>query len=85
MDPHRWTEVMSAAFADMNAVLDAGKESAIDPYAAENPAEFFAVMSEVFFDDPVVLEEVYPDVYEQFCRFYRQDPAFLVPWEAGVD
>ena len=39
------------------------------------PAEFFAVLSEVFFADPLLLRDDYPDVYRQFAAFYRQDPA----------
>ena len=47
----------------------------IDPYAAESPAEFFAVLSEVFFVDPTLLLQEYAKVYELFAWFYRQDPA----------
>ena len=47
----------------------------IDPYAADSPAEFFAVLSEVFFAAPSTLRDDYPDVYRQFATFYRQDPA----------
>ena len=47
----------------------------IDPYAAENPAEFFAVVSEVFFADALLLRREYPDVYAQLAALYRQDPA----------
>ena len=54
---------------------DRGEDTAIDPYAAESPAEFFAVLSEVFFADPLLLRDEYPQVYAQFARFYRQDPA----------
>ena len=53
----------------------AASDTAIDPYAAEIPAEFFAVLSEVFFADPTLLRHEYPRVYQQFVRFYRQDPA----------
>ena len=48
---------------------------ALDPYAAESPGEFFAVMSEAFFETPDVLREEYPALYLQFSHFYRQDPA----------
>ena len=44
-------------------------------YAAESPAEFFAVLSEVFFADPTLLVQEYPKVYELFAWFYKQDPA----------
>jgi Mlc titration factor MtfA (ptsG expression regulator) len=46
----------------------------IDPYASENPAEFFAVLSEVFFAEPALLHREYPRVYDAFRNFYRQDP-----------
>jgi Mlc titration factor MtfA (ptsG expression regulator) len=60
----------------MNRQLDANPDAqtAIDPYAAEHPAEFFAVTSEYFFSAPVLLVEAYPEVYAQLKAFYRQDP-----------
>jgi Mlc titration factor MtfA (ptsG expression regulator) len=70
-----WQRVMRAAYADFCVRVDAGEDTEIDPYAAENPGEFFAVLSEVFFADPLLLHHDYPDVYGEFARFYRQDPA----------
>ena len=60
----------------LNRQLDAhpDAETQIDPYAAENPAEFFAVTSEYFFSAPDLLVDSYPQVYAQLSRFYRQDP-----------
>jgi len=46
----------------------------LDPYAAESPAEFFAVGSEAFFETPELLHPAYPRMYEQLRLFYRQDP-----------
>ncbi len=71
-----WASAMQAAFDDLNRQLDADPEAetVIDPYAAENPAEFFAVTSEYFFTAPDLLHEAYPAVYEQLGQFYRQDP-----------
>lgn len=46
----------------------------IDPYASENPAEFFAVASEAFFEMPQSMADSFPQVYEQLKAFYRQDP-----------
>jgi len=59
----------------MNAELDADPEAhtAIDPYAAEDPAEFFAVTSEYFFTAPDLLAAAFPEVYRQLSLFYRQD------------
>jgi Mlc titration factor MtfA (ptsG expression regulator) len=63
--------------ADARAEFDRGKALdalPIDPYAAENPGEFFAVVSEAFFETPEWLQPAYPAVYGQLREFYRQDP-----------
>jgi hypothetical protein len=70
-----WVAAFAPAYEDFCRRIDAGKETAIDPYAAEHPAEFFAVTSEVFFEAPDLLLEEYPAVYEALRRYYRQDPA----------
>ena len=46
----------------------------IEHYAAEDPGEFFAVMSEGFFAHPEELDDAYPEVYDRLREFYRQDP-----------
>ena len=74
MSPPAWTAALASAFDDLNLQLDRYRHSAIDPYAAENPAEFFAVLTETFFEVPQLLYETYPKVYEAFKQFYRQDP-----------
>lgn len=74
MSRAEWARDFSAAFAAINAQLDAGQETALDPYAAEHPAEFFAVASEAFFVDPARLYGAYPAVYRHLERFYRQTP-----------
>lgn len=70
-----WAKAFSTAFEDFQARVTRGESTAIDDYAAEDPAEFFAVLSEVFFESPSDLGELYPAVYKQLRRFYRQDPA----------
>jgi MtfA peptidase len=47
---------------------------ALDPYAAQDPAEFFAVSSEAFFVDAARLQSAFPDWYRQLAGFFRQDP-----------
>jgi Mlc titration factor MtfA (ptsG expression regulator) len=74
MDRERWAAVFSAAYEDFCERVDRGVDLALDEYAAETPAEFFAVMSEAFFECPGAVRRGYPDVYEQLSRFYRQDP-----------
>ena len=75
MDRDRWAAAFTRAYDDMHAALARGEETVIDDYAGEHPSEFFAVMSEAFFEIPLVVQAQYPDVYQQLGSFYRQDPA----------
>jgi len=75
MSRQHWTAAFAPAFADFCGRVDGGEETALDPYASEAPEEFFAVMSEAFFQTPQLLRDEYPDVYRQLQLFYRQDPA----------
>lgn len=74
MDRENWTNALTAAYEDFVGQVHIGIDPAIDPYAAKDPAEFFAVLSEVFFVGPSLLNATYPAVYDQFVQFYRQDP-----------
>ena len=69
-----WTRALSQAYDNFYAEVERRHHTAIDPYAAESPAEFFAVSSEVFFEAPQRLYQLYPAVYRQLSLFYRQDP-----------
>ena len=71
-----WASTLQSAYDAMNVTLDANPHAhtPIDPYAAENPAEFFAVTSEYFFTAPDLLHDAFPEVYRQLALFYRQDP-----------
>ena len=81
-----WEETLLAAYEDFCALVDEAEErdeeTLLDPYAAESPGEFFAVMSETFFEAPCILREEYPALYAQLSRFYRQDPALAEPARA---
>jgi hypothetical protein len=75
MSRQAWSEAFSKAYADFCRSVDEDEAIEVDPYAAENPAEFFAVMSEAFFEMPLSVKLYFPSVYEQLALFYRQDPA----------
>jgi Mlc titration factor MtfA (ptsG expression regulator) len=75
VDRRAWTREFTAAFEHLNARLDRGEYTEIDPYAAEEPGEFFAVLSEYFFEVPDLVRAEYPAVYELLAAFYGQDPA----------
>lgn len=80
----RWTRDFQAAFDRLNADIDAGREPLIDPYAATNPAECFAVLSEYFFRLPDVLAHFDPGLYDHLACFYRQEPlARMFPSDGG--
>jgi hypothetical protein len=79
MDASVWQRTLESAYARFVGMVDREKETLLDPYGAEHPAEFFAVTSEAFFTDPHALRQEFPGVYEQLKLFYRQDPAARLP------
>jgi len=67
-----WVEVCTDVYEDLRAGVD---RPPLDPYGATNPAEFFAVATEAFFDASMDLELQEPELYAVMREFYRQDPA----------
>ena len=74
MDAIAWTRAFDAGFEDFQHRCSRGKNIGIDCYGASSPAEFFAVLSEVFFERPEIIHRYYAAVYEQLKQYYRQDP-----------
>ena len=72
--PEAWDEVFIAAYDDFCRRVDSGEETIIDPYASDAPAEFFAVLSENFFELPNVVNREYPALYALLRTYFRQDP-----------
>jgi Mlc titration factor MtfA (ptsG expression regulator) len=64
-----WSEIFTAAYADFQENPKAG----LSRYGATAPAEFLAVLSEVFFENPGLLNATYPEVYEALSLFFKQD------------
>jgi Mlc titration factor MtfA (ptsG expression regulator) len=77
MDRGEWTTVFTRAYDDFRARLERDEPLPFDEYAATDPAEFFAVASEVFLLTPDRVRDAYPRVYTQLCAFYRQHPRTL--------
>lgn len=73
----RWIEVCTAAYDSVRAE----GSPVLRDYAGTNPAEFFAVATEVFFNRPVELRDHEPALYHELRAFYRQDPAARTPAE----
>jgi len=70
----RWSRVMGETFAQLQQEALAGEPSLISHYGATSPAEFFAVVTEVFFEQPRELAARHPDLYEELRVLYRVDP-----------
>lgn len=81
MDITQWTASLSAAYQSLVQRVEHHHRACIDPYAATNPAEFFAVISEYFFCEPETLHTHFADVYQQLQLYYRQDPLRRVHYE----
>ena len=79
MDRERWLAVWDKAYDEFRVQVDRGMDTLIDPYASEQPAEFFAVLSEAFFTLPQAVRSIYPELYAQLALFYKQDPAARLP------
>jgi Mlc titration factor MtfA (ptsG expression regulator) len=69
-----WARVLNAEFQQLRHAAEAGRETVLDTYGAQNPAEFFAVATECFFERPRRLLERHPALYAELKQFYRQDP-----------
>jgi MtfA peptidase len=74
-----WARVLGAEYEQLTRDIQEGHRTSLDPYGATNPAEFFAVVTEAFFGQPVALRSKHPALYEQLRGFYRQDPASRSP------
>jgi MtfA peptidase len=70
-----WSEVMRTEFASLRAADETGIPTLLDTYGANNPAEFFAVSTEAFFERPCALRGRHPKLYAELQRYFRQDPA----------
>lgn len=74
-DYGRWSAAFQAAFEEFREVVRRRQPTVIDDYGAESPAEFFAVVSETFFERARQLRREDPELYQELRRFYGMDPA----------
>ncbi|RTZ48113.1 zinc-dependent peptidase [Candidimonas sp. SYP-B2681] len=69
-----WAAVFSREYAALQSSAFHRDETFLDPYGATNPAEFFAVVTETFFEMPVELAEHHPELFGELESYYRVDP-----------
>ncbi len=71
----QWAAVLSKEYEAFLTRVQQGDNKVIDAYGAESPIEFFAVVTESFFEKSLIMHEKLPDLYFQFKQFYQLDPA----------
>jgi Mlc titration factor MtfA (ptsG expression regulator) len=74
-----WARVLGKEYELLLNDIMHHRKTLLDRYGAENPAEFFAVATEFFFEKPVQLKKRHPELYDQLRLFYNQDPASNPP------
>jgi len=70
----RWSQVLGAEFDALRMRPARDETSLFSNYGATDPAEFFAVISEVFFEQPQRMSDEHPALYRELAQFYRLDP-----------
>jgi Mlc titration factor MtfA (ptsG expression regulator) len=70
-----WSAVMGKHYVALRGAVEDGRKTFLDDYGATNPAEFFAVATEFFFEKPLQLQRKHPDLYGELAEYYGQDPA----------
>jgi Mlc titration factor MtfA (ptsG expression regulator) len=70
-----WGHIVGNEYQKFLTSIQENQQTLIDRYGATNVAEFFAVITELFFERPVDLKNKHPKLYDQLKEFYQQDPA----------
>jgi len=70
-----WARVLGREYEKLRDDVEHHRETVLDDYGATHPAEFFAVVTECFFEKPLQLKRRHPEMYDLFKSFFRQDPA----------
>lgn len=70
----RWARVLGEAYTTLQRQVALGEASIFSPYGATSPAEFFAVATEVFFEQPRLMAVAHPALYGELRELYRVDP-----------
>jgi len=70
-----WARVLQKDYEKLRRAKTQHHPTFLNKYGATNPAEFFAVVTEFFFEKPKELKEIHPELYNELKRFYQQDPA----------
>ncbi|MGK7873742.1 MAG: zinc-dependent peptidase [Xenococcaceae cyanobacterium] len=75
-----WARVLGKEYKKLQREVERGLKTVIDEYGATDPAEFFAVATETFFEKPKQMKMLHPALYNELKRYYKLDP---VEWIWG--
>jgi MtfA peptidase len=70
-----WSQIMTAEYHRLILRTQHGRPTLLDPYGTVSEAEFFAVVTESFFEQPLAMREEHPQLYDLFRNFFHQNPA----------
>jgi Mlc titration factor MtfA (ptsG expression regulator) len=73
-----WARVLSSEYEKLRKKTHRGRKTVMDRYGSSNPAEFFAVATETFFEKPKQMKKKHPDLYEELTNYYKVDPVTWV-------
>ena len=79
MKRKHWVSAFTKGFEHFQKRCHKNELYGISCYGATSPAEFFSVLSEVFFEKSEIIDKHYPDIYKQLCLYYRQSPVERLP------
>lgn len=71
----RWSTVLTDEFERLRQAAYRGDDTLIDKYGTTNPAEFFAVVTETFFEQPRQMQSEHPALFTELKAYYKVDPA----------
>jgi len=72
---HDWARILNSEYQRLRDDVTHNRHTDIDPYGATNPAEFFAVATESFFENPLQMQSGEPGLYKELKEYYKLDPA----------
>jgi MtfA peptidase len=72
-----WSRILGRDFARLRDDAAHARDTLLDYYGSTNPAEFFAVATECFFERPAEMRTLHPELYQELTEYYRQDPASI--------
>ena len=79
-----WARVLGAEFEQLRRDSERGRSTVLDEYGATNPAEFFAVATECFFETPAPMKQKHPALYEALKGYYHQDPEQMLSGDRTI-